>query len=167
MEFHRIRLHGPWQMNWFVGDSESPNGQSSIDATGASLNGTPVLLRLPGEVALSESWRAENHEAIRPTTARVVLVRRFNRPTGLDVNQVMLLGCWSSQPVVSAWLNEQALPVSALNFPQPTSNCFSLSVAALKTYNSVGLVFRLSASDRFRIDQVALGISETGRDFAV
>ncbi len=80
---------------------------------------------------------------------------------GLDLKQVMLLGCWSSQRVVSAWLNEQALPEAVLNFAEPASNCFSLSVAALKTYNSVGLVFCLGESDRFRIDQVALGISET------
>jgi len=148
-------------MNWFVGDLEWSPGRTLIDANEASLSGAPVSVRLPGEVSLGEFWRAENHAAIRPAAARVVLVRHFNRPTGLDLKQMMLLGCWSSQSVVSAWLNEQALPVADLNFSEPAFNCFSLSVAALKTYNSVGLVFRVGEGDRFRIDQVALGISET------
>lgn len=122
--------------------------------------------RLPGEICWADYLNATEQVGISSSAGEVVLERHFNRPSGLVPDQVVVLGCWSNHAVVSAWLNDQVLLPTHANFAAPASSCFSLSVAAFRAYNSVGLVFRSGELERLRIDQVALGLSDLRGDTA-
>lgn len=112
-----------------------------------------VTVRLPGGIVVPRDLESGN-----PIDARLLLVRRFNRPTGLNANQTVIVGCWSDAEVVAAWLNESILAPTTLNFQEPASCCYLLPVDRLAAYNSLGLVLNLNGQKQIRISQVALGI---------
>lgn len=125
----------------------------------SQLSNTPALseagvtVRLPGEIVVPN-----DRESGDPTNAQLLLRRRFNRPTGLDANQTVIVGFWSDAEVIAAWLNESTLAPTTLNFREPASSCYLLPVDRLAAYNSLGLVLNLNGQTRIKISQVALGI---------
>lgn len=151
-------------MSLLEGDAARGLGDPTIASGTAVVRRAPF--RLPGEICWSDYLNTTEQVGITSSTGEVVLERHFNRPSGLVPNQIVVLGCWSNQAVVSAWLNDQVLLPTHVNFAAPASSCFSLSVASFRSYNSVGLVFRSGEWERLRIDQVALGLSDLRGDTA-
>lgn len=164
MEFHRIRLHGPWQLSLLEGDASRGFGDPTVVLGTAAVRRAPF--RLPGEICWADYSNATEQAGTFASAGEVVLQRHFNRPSGLVPDQIVVLGCWSNHAVVSAWLNDQVLLPTPVNFAAPASSCFSVSVASFRAYNSVGLVFRCGELKRLRIDQVALGLSDLRGDTA-
>jgi len=165
MDFHRIRLHGPWHIRLLESDvsTNSCDGRSFHDLV--KPDRPSISVNLPGEIGDSDQLQSLGLRGADPDPIELLLVRRFNRPTGLVPGQTIVVGCWSDREVVSAWLNDERLLPSRFNFSEPASSCFLLSTASFAAYNSVGLVFRVGRLDRWRIDQVALGLSDqTGED---
>ncbi len=165
MDFHRIRLHGPWQLRLL----ESDVSKNVVDGRGfrelMKADRPTISLNLPGEFGGPDLLQSLGLYGVGREPIELLLVRRFNRPTGLVPDQTIVVGCWSDCEVVSAWLNDERLLQSRFNFSEPASSCFLLSTASFAAYNSVGLVFRVGRLDRWRIDQVALGLSDqTGED---
>ncbi len=163
MEFHRIRLHGPWQLSWRAVDlsfcQSAELGFVTSDAAGARA----ISVRLPGEISSPDEYDGLSLGYTESVGAgsvayEVRLVRRFNRPTGLADNQTVLVGCWSDQHVVSASLNGIPLLRADSFFSEAASDCFSIPVDLLANYNSLHFNFPLGRRQRLRIDQVALGL---------
>ncbi|MDP1564151.1 MAG: hypothetical protein Q8M16_22430 [Pirellulaceae bacterium] len=149
-------------MSLLEGDASEGLGDPAIASGVAVVRRAPF--RLPGEICWADYVNATEQVGISSSANEVKLERHFNRPTGLVPDQMMVLGCWSNHAVVSAWLNDQILLPTHINFAAPASSCFSLSIASFKAYNSVGLVFRSANLERLRIDQVALGLSDLRGD---
>jgi len=165
VDFHRIRLHGPWQIRLLESDvsTNSCDGRGFHDLI--KPDRPSISVNLPGEFGDSDQLQSLGLRRADPDPIELLLVRRFNRPTGLVPGQTIVVGCWSDREVVAAWLNDERLLPSRFNFSEPASSCFLLSTASFAAYNSVGLIFRVGRLDRWRIDQVALGLSnQTGED---
>lgn len=160
MDFHRIRLHGPWQIRLFENDVSTNSCDARSFRDLMKPDRPTISVSLPGEIGDSDQLQSLGLRGADPDPIELLLVRRFNRPTGLVPGQTIVVGCWSDREVVSAWLNDEPLLPSRFNFPEPASSCFSLSTASFTAYNSLGLVFRVREGDRWRIDQVALGLSD-------
>lgn len=160
MDFHRIRLHGPWQICLLESEASNHFGDGLRFSDRMKADLPAISLSLPGEIGDSDQLQSLGLRGVGREFIELLLDRRFNRPTGLAPGQTIVVGCWSDRDVVAAWLNDEPLLPSRFNFPEPASSCFSLSTASFTAYNSLGLVFRVREGHRWRIDQVALGLSD-------
>ena len=137
MDPHIIRLHGPWSIldvsSWPLADPIANLAQ--VD------RGSMTRLRVP--------WNGERPDGLAATTGRLLLLRPFNRPTGLDERSSVALKLDVGSAHTELWLNQTRLG--------DPNESFEIS-GLLENHNRLALFARLNSNDdrSLAVNQVQL-----------